>query len=565
MKKEKLKQYFLFVLPYLIFLGVTWFTLIPQIKAGATIIGSDTRFHFGRFYDAAMQIKTGIFSLFQTNFGFQQSGRVINAVYGPIFAYLNGILVLLAGSWMKYQIISDFLITFIGASSMLHLLNYLKVNKVIGTFISIIYVNIGMIPTYINGTAFNGWGQALMPWVLLCGIRMITNQIKPINWLQLMLVMSILGQIHFLSTIFAAALLIPFFVIALFKNKSKNLWVPLIKAVSGTLILTANIWGALLVLKSNNNIAMTSPFDLRLSQSTLVGYQQQSNLFWGSVNNNILPILFALVGVEVIFVIFKFKENIVITTSTILGVVWLLVTSIYFPWGALQTRFLFLQRLLQFPYRLVVIAYPLILVSGALIIQYFWNSKKLGIISIIALIALSLEAVVPSYLNNRYFVAQYAQDSATQKYAKDSDINAFIDGHIYGKMPDYLPITDKKNQNNPKMGLIYRARVEKKYKKYQHTVLKDGTLKITWQGKSTQQRQVPVILYSQSQVFYNGKKFTGKKNEIGMPIVKQKKGKNVMSVKFITPLWFKIVCVLCALGWLTVIGYCIYRLRSKRV
>lgn len=562
MKKDRFKQCFWFLLPYLLFIVVTWITLLPQIRAGATIIGSDTRFHFGRFYDAAMQLKTGIFSPFQTNFGFQQSGRVINAVYGPIFAYLNGILVLLTGSWMKYQLASDFLISFIGASSMLHLCNYLKINKVIGTFISIIYINVGMIPSYINGSAFNGWGQALMPWVLLCGIKMITDRENPINWIQLMFVMGILAQIHILSTVFAAALLVPFFIMAIFINKKKNLWVPLLKAIGGSVLLTSNIWGALLVLKSKNNISTTSPFDLRLSQLSVLGYHQFENMYWGSVNNHILPLFVLLIILEIIFVIFNFKDNIVVTTCTILGVVGILVTSVYFPWGALQTRFLFLQRLLQFPYRLVIVVYPLLLISAALIMQYFWKlGKTTKITTIILLSAIGLEAVIPSYLNNNYFVNNHTGDLITQKDGRKSDISAMINDHIYGKMPDYLPISNKKDQNNTKLGLIYRREVEKKYKKYEHIVLKNGTLQLKWHGKKDKKKLIPVILYAQSEAYVNKRRFTGKTNSIGMPIVNQMRGNNVISVRFITPVWYKAIYLVCILSWIILIGYCIYKLK----
>ncbi|EQE00311.1 putative cell division domain protein, partial [Clostridioides difficile CD9] len=37
-----------------------------------------------------MQFKTGNFSYFQTNYGFQQSGRIVNALYGPLIAYILG-------------------------------------------------------------------------------------------------------------------------------------------------------------------------------------------------------------------------------------------------------------------------------------------------------------------------------------------------------------------------------------------------------------------------------------------------------------------------------------------
>ncbi|MDN6268508.1 MAG: hypothetical protein L0J44_11775, partial [Tetragenococcus koreensis] len=72
-------------------------------------LGPDWVFHYNRFYDAAQQIKEGNFQYFISMYGFSQSGRIVNALYGPIFAYLQGLVLLLCGSWLKYQLVSNFL------------------------------------------------------------------------------------------------------------------------------------------------------------------------------------------------------------------------------------------------------------------------------------------------------------------------------------------------------------------------------------------------------------------------------------------------------------------------
>ena len=62
----------------------------PQLFTRKVILGSDSIFHYNRFYEAAMQLKNGNFSYFLSLYGFQQSGRIVNALYGPFFAYLQG-------------------------------------------------------------------------------------------------------------------------------------------------------------------------------------------------------------------------------------------------------------------------------------------------------------------------------------------------------------------------------------------------------------------------------------------------------------------------------------------
>lgn len=55
----------------------------PQLFTRKVILGSDSVFHYNRFYEAAMQLKNGNFSYFLSLYGFQQSGRIVNALYGP--------------------------------------------------------------------------------------------------------------------------------------------------------------------------------------------------------------------------------------------------------------------------------------------------------------------------------------------------------------------------------------------------------------------------------------------------------------------------------------------------
>ena len=80
MRVFDLKKIWGVIWPYLIFIAVTTIMIFYQLKAGVFTSGADTFFHSARFYDAAMQIKNHNFSPFQSNYGFQQSGRVINAL-----------------------------------------------------------------------------------------------------------------------------------------------------------------------------------------------------------------------------------------------------------------------------------------------------------------------------------------------------------------------------------------------------------------------------------------------------------------------------------------------------
>ncbi len=125
---------------YLVLTLIAGLFVMPQLFTHKLILGADALFHYNRFYETAEQIRTGTFSYFISIFGFQQSGRIVNAIYGPIFSYLQGVLVLLAGSWFKYQVLSNFLVYLIAGCALFKLLSYAKVRESTALLSSIIFM-----------------------------------------------------------------------------------------------------------------------------------------------------------------------------------------------------------------------------------------------------------------------------------------------------------------------------------------------------------------------------------------------------------------------------------------
>lgn len=461
MRVFDLKKIWGVIWPYLIFIAVTTIMIFYQLKAGVFTSGADTFFHSARFYDAAMQIKNHNFSPFQSNYGFQQSGRVINALYGPAFAYLNGLILLITKTWFNYQIFTDYFICLLGAGTMMYLLQYVKINKPLSVLLSILYINIGMIPSYLNSHTFNGWGQAWMPLVLLCGVRMIKDKKKPINWIQLMVVMSVIIQVHILSTLMAIALLIPFFIICLYINKNnKKIWIDLFKAILGTICLTANVWGAYITLYSSNKLATPDAYDLRMGGVQLGGYKGYLGTY-GTVSGHILPIILFLIILQLIFIIRNFKQNLVNTTVTIYGLFILAIASVYFPWGVVQRIFPFTESLFQFPYRLTVIAYPLLILGIGLTIQLNFvqvNWKKY--VSFIFVGLALIESIVSTIRTTHYFSSYDTVSATVQRASKDTDLSKIFKNKVYGRQSDYLSVS--KNYVPGKMNNLYRKKVIEK-------------------------------------------------------------------------------------------------------
>ena len=87
----------------------------PQIFSKGYVLGVDSIFHMNRIYETMMQLKTGEFNYFISLFSYQQSARIVNAFYGPGMSYILGALLLLLGSWVKFQLVTSFLVNIIGA------------------------------------------------------------------------------------------------------------------------------------------------------------------------------------------------------------------------------------------------------------------------------------------------------------------------------------------------------------------------------------------------------------------------------------------------------------------
>lgn len=156
--KEQSKKVINWALPYLAIAVMTYIIMYPQIISHGVILGTDSIFHFNRFYDAAKQIQQGNWSYFQSNYSFQQSGRIINAVYGPLFAYLNGILLGILGTWFRYQVISSFLVYFIGGVGMYQLATKVHACRRIVLLVSLIFLCIGWLPRWELAQNMNAWG-----------------------------------------------------------------------------------------------------------------------------------------------------------------------------------------------------------------------------------------------------------------------------------------------------------------------------------------------------------------------------------------------------------------------
>ena len=353
--KAKLLDYFI---PIILSIILASLLILPQVLNHAGIMGADTGYHFSRFYATAQQIQHHNFSYFQMNYGMGENGRIVNAVYGPFFAYLLGALTLISGSWLRFQLILVYLIFLVAGIGMYRLSLKVKVSRSVATIMSSMFLLTGYIVYWISSNSFNAWGGALMPYVLMQGAALFNEPKKHFNWLSLSVTMAIVGQVHMLSTFLSILVLIPFFIYGLVNTQDKKkMWIDVGKAVLLCLVLTANVWGAFLALYPTNRMA--APLDFSPVLTALRLTTNGTTTFWVQIQEVVL----LLIGLQLIYLVIQHGSVNLNLFFTIEGLFFLFLSSDLFPWKIVQEHFPEISNYFQFPNRFTTIAYPLLFIG----------------------------------------------------------------------------------------------------------------------------------------------------------------------------------------------------------
>lgn len=572
--KKKLTNLINWSLPYLGIAIMAYIIMYPQIVSHGVILGTDAIFHFNRFYDAAKQIQQGNFSYFQSNYCFQQSGRIINAVYGPLFAYLNGALLGLVGTWYHYEITTNFIIYIVGGIGMYQLAIHAHSNRRFAFLISLIFMNIGWLPRWELAQNMNAWGAMLAPYMGICAIRMLQDRKQPVRWLPLMTLMTIIIQIHLLSAIFFVIALMPFFIIGLVRTdqRCQLLW-ETFKAVVGTVILTANVWGALLMLNLHNTIAHPAKFNLLAN--ALVPSR------FSSTRAYLIYFCWFLFILQIGYVGLHLKRSLVNTTVTIWGTVILLVSSVWTPWEKIAKWFPFLQSNLQFPSRLTVIAYPLLLLGVAISATQFTKGDHSAVglrqkLSIGLLLFVAIQVLVPNtndiykrtarykspaVLNSSSAISWVTDNRGTIRYSVHDVYPGQLLTMVEKRSPDYLPVPQKYVNKKYVRSFAYQDQIINHAQEFRHTVLPHGGLKLTWYAQKAGKIRLPIITYHESKLTVNGHRLHHyQRSSIGAPYVHQRQGKNTATLYFNVASWFKLLLVISLVGLSLLLIYGIIRL-----
>ncbi|CAX66739.1 cell division protein [Lactobacillus johnsonii] len=547
--KNKIIDYLIPIILSLVIATVLIWTELTT-RSGLTL--DDTAFHFHRFYDTYQQIQNHNFSYFQMNYGMGESGRIVNALYGPFFAYLMGSLLLFCSSWLHFQILITYLIFLVGGLGIYRLSRKVKISQVVSSIVTALFLTTGYIAYWPRSNAFNSWGAVLIPFVLIQGINLLNNHKTRFSWISLGIVMAIVAQIHLLSTFFSILALIPFFIYGLVLSENKRqMWIDVFKAVGLFIVLTANVWGAFLLLYPTNQMA--SPIDYSPVLTAVNLSVAGTSTMWTSITE----VTLLLFIVQLIYVIFNFKASRLNTFVTLEGIVFLYLSSNLFPWQFVKDTLPAVTGYLQFPNRFTVVAYPLLFLGIGLTLNELIKNhgKKIGTIASALAIVVVLFNVRADFneINNNITYNKGITNNAREM--KEKGLAAYIN-KVEINSPDYLPV-QKKIKSSDITGLLMSMSPQKN--NFEQTALSNGRLELTWKDSTSKVTTLPIFIYKQSELSLNNKVIKPKLNEVGMPQVQSRKGKNTAILSFKTPTWFTALLYISILSWVLLIIYGVFR------
>ena len=531
--------------------------ILPQVLTKGVIAGSDFLFHYNRFYETAMQIKTGNFSYFISLFGFYSSGRIVNALYGPYFAYFQGLLVLISRNWYTYQLVSRFLMGIIAGFSMNALTKRAGVKPKISLAIAVFYMTTFSIQYWTFRQGFSSWGAAVMPWCLIPAIDFIqTKKIAPVR---LAVAVSVMVQIHMLSAFLLILTYLPFYLYGFVKSTDKKniLWNG-IKAVALALVLTANVWVVLANVGRANNLV--EPF---INSKLYIMTVNQRSIQW-----LITPIPLLLMVLYQLYFTFKHWRHFDTLLRLVVGsfFLFLVLSSSIFPWYSINKLNLSLVNLIQFPFRFFIPATVLLLLAVALILERYFDVKwsrwvtigllLVNVVSFAQIMHLQQEKITEYYtakhpIKNKKHTFVLGNTKAVRASFYSSNLNDLLD-LIAKSTPDYLP---SKKSNTDNKYVLYEEFVLKHTDDFKKS--QDGsTLIVTWNADNDGTVSLPVAKYQDTQLVLNGKKLTSKDyllSGIGTPTVTQRIGKNTLEVTYQVGTWFYALIIINLLTWVAVL------------
>ncbi|MBW5473397.1 hypothetical protein [Enterococcus gallinarum] len=514
-----------------------------QIYVKGYVLGVDSIFHMNRIYETMMQMKTGEYNYFISLFSFQQSARIVNALYGPAMAYLLGGILLITESWVKFQLITSFFINIIGALGIYRIAKKLSLGDLIAVLSGILYMSTYFIASWNIAGSFTGVGNMLVPFVVYYGIEMLVNKQNQFSFFGLGFSMGILLQVHLFSSLLATVILLPFVCYGFFKTDKKKIFaIKLFAAIILAILLSLNVWIGMLYLFNSNYLLQTVPIDLMENAVYFL-----PNVGTGQAN---IGIVFSLLFFTQICFSALYWNSIgkINKFLTIIGSLFLLLSSQFFPWSLLSQKFSPLETFLQFPSRLIVIPTIFLILALGMNIEKSKGKNFIIVLGVLTLFSVSIAQNrvyerMESWKSENVLASPNKKagnvSSETLRNAIKSKNTGEVLDLVRKGTSDYLPVKKKVSNSNFEQFDPYS-----KYWSYiiypNHNFKKsvvNGQIVVSWTGNSVESINVPIVKYRDTIVRdgISEKKINPKLTDIGTIIVDSKKGENILKISYDTP------------------------------
>lgn len=564
---------------------LTAFVIISsQLFRHSIILGSDSNFFMNKVYESYMQQKTGTFNYFQSIYGFQQSGRIINAVYAPDFSFLLGGLLAIAKNWFRFQVLSGFFCLVLAGISMFTLGRYCKITYKYSVSMSLLYMSTSAISVFITAEASSGWASAILPLAFIPAIKMVTDNSRPIHPVLLSLPIVLIINLHVFTTFLVILALIPFFMIGIFKTKNKlKMLIDVFLAVLLTLLLTSRLITGMLEVFTTNQLLKPYSVDKMLPYSMKVSLGVQG---WASLGI-IFTIIFLFICMLTIFnwTTIPFIEKVLNS----IGLFFLLLSSSLLPWDDIPRLVPIIQGI-QFPQRFASISFVLLILSFTLFLQrinlnkfclYKYSTIIYMTVSILS--CLLIHQTILSSANIWHSDKPLSNDTAALK-TKINDMTKIKE--LYGgknepgeplrviikPLPDYLPTNSEEEAIRQGTYTLYNKEIVDNNLNIKKSITSDGRLQLIWTNESNDpvETLLPAIAYSRSELWLNETKLSTsqyKTSNIGSIILQASPGKNSLvlgykpTTAFIITKYIQSISYICLVLYLIYVG--IYKVKKR--
>jgi hypothetical protein len=340
-------------------------------------------------------------------------------------------------------------------------------------------------------------------------------------------------------------------------------------AVGLTLLLTANVWGALLEVFGTNHVM--APY-MPLNSGTYTSKLSFGSYGRGTLGGSLGLVCTVLFCAEIISLLLRRHRELMETLLAGVGTVFLLLASPLVPWNRIVAKWNAVGSFLQFPSRFAAVAAVLLLAALGMGLTHLsgelakfkphdllQRALRLSIVFGVVLLAYQTVSDVarsaeawnkPQVLQSTASVTLSADDMQEVRTAFMSpDLAAGLSMVAKGT-PDYLPVpseswqwfqdnsqyrlyhdqlvalTTSKTAEPGQIGkkidkaayklynqlldeaspyAIYYQQITQRNAKYRKTVLSGGKLRVSWTAKQRDVVQIPAVAYKNTRVWLNGK------------------------------------------------------------